>query len=133
MNLISIEEKWPTEEDTDESGKIWVYRPPSMTKWDQTGTMFKIDLERYIEPLDLQISHFTNWQKRNFTKLDYTDSSRTAHNNRVQWPYWMPGWILMSPEKEENNRKPIISSNFPRVEGHLSYEEYLKVIKNSGQ
>ncbi len=133
MNFISIDDKWPTKDDTDKLGKIWVYRPPSMTKWDRTGLMFKIDLEQYNEPLDLQVKHFTNWEKRTLTKLDYTKSSTTAHNNRVQWPYWLPGYVLMEPERVENNRKPIISSNFPTVAGHLSREEYLKAIKNRGQ
>lgn len=129
LNLISIDDKWPTKDDTDSSGKIWVYRVASMTNWDRTGTLFKIPLESYIEPLELEIKHFTNFEKIKLTKLEYTDSSRTAHKNRIQWPYWMPGHIIIEPQRKDTNKKVILSSNFPVVKGHLSVEEYNKVIK----
>lgn len=129
MALISIDDRWPTKEDADKDGKIWVHRPPSMTKWDRSGLMFKISLEEYIEPLEVEIIHFVNFKKEKYTKLEYTRSSSKAHNNRIQWPYWMPGHILMVPFEKENNKRIIISSNFPVVKGHLTKEEYHEVIK----
>lgn len=139
MELISIDEKWPTENDTDKSGKIWVYRPATMTKWDRTGTMFKIPLETYIEPLEMEIIHFTQPYKKvegnqyihspqKCTKWEYTKSSSTAYNNRIQWPYWMPGHILIEPNQIDDNKKPIISSDYPIIKGHITYEEYHKII-----
>jgi hypothetical protein len=142
LDLIFIDERWPTAEDTDKDGKIWVYRPASMTKWDRTGEMFKVLLETYIEPLELEIIHFTTQPYKEVegnkyilspqkcTKLEYTNSSRRAHNNRVQWPYWMPGHILIEPIIKDTSKKAIISSNFPVVKGHLSREEYDKITKN---
>ena len=129
ISLISIDDRWPTQEDTDKDGKIWVYRPPSMTNWDRTGTLFKIPLDTYAEPLELEIKHFVNFKKEKYSKLDYTNLSRTAHNNRIQWPYWMPGHILMEKFERENNKGVIVSSNFPVVKGHVTKEEYLKAIK----
>lgn len=131
MNFISIDDKWPTQDDIDDKGKIWVYRPPSMTKWDQTGMLFKILLVTYNEPLELSIRHFTNLNKQKLTKLDYTDSSKRAYNNRVQWPYWMPGYVLMEPSEKENTRVAIISADFPVVTGHVSRVEYDQLVDNN--
>jgi hypothetical protein len=139
MKLISIDEKWPTEKDTDKNGKIWVYRIPSMTKWDRTGQLFKISLEQYTEPLNVEIIHFTQPYKKvednqyihspqKCTKLEYTKSSITAYNNRIQWPYWIPGHILLEPVERDDNKKAMISSNFPIVKGHITLEEYNKII-----
>ena len=139
MKLISIDEKWPSEKDADKNGKIWVYRIPSMTKWDRTGQMFKISLEEYIEPLNVEIIHFTQPYKKvkgnqfihspqKCTKLVYTKSSSRAYNNRIQWLYWMPGHILLEPTERDDNKKGIIGSNFPIVKGHITLEEYNKVI-----
>ena len=130
LNFIDIDDRWPTKEDTDKAGKIWVYRPPSMTNWDRTGTLFKIPLDTYAEPLELEIIHFVNhYSKKKYSKLEYTKSSKTAHNNRIQWPYWMPGHILMEPVEKENDKRVIISSNFPVVKGHLTTDQYHEAIK----
>ena len=74
LNFIDIDDRWPTKEDTDKVGKIWVYRPPSMTNWDRTGTLFKIPLDLYAEPLELEIIHFFN------SKIENTQNWNTLNH-----------------------------------------------------
>jgi hypothetical protein len=132
-NLTPVSVSWPTQKDCDKEGRIWVYRPPSMTKWDRTGQMFKIRIKDYIEPLDLQIKHFIHaYSKRKLTKLEYTESSMRAHNNRVSWPYWMPGHVLIEPDLDTIERpKPVISADYPVFTGWLTEKEYKERINKN--